>query len=80
MIKTDVKMIAEKIKINNEDNIFEQVLEYLFDEEIIEETNDEAFELAEKITEEVFKELGFQKKIKSFIELVASKILTNENV
>jgi|MEHZ01.5.fsa_nt_MEHZ011547220.1_3 hypothetical protein len=59
MIKTDVKMIAEKIKINNEDNIFEQVLEYLFDEEIIEETNDEAFELAEKITEEVFKELGF---------------------
>ncbi len=62
MIKTDVKMIAEKIKINNEDNIFEQVLEYLFDEEIIEETNDEAFELAEKITEEVFKELGFQKK------------------
>ena len=62
MIKTDIKMIAEKIKINNEDNIFEQVLEYLFDEEIIEETNDEAFELAEKITEEVFKELGFQKK------------------
>ena len=59
MIKTDVKMIAEKIKINNEDNIFEQVLEYLFDEEIIEETNDESFELAEKITEEVFKELGF---------------------
>jgi len=59
MIKTDVKMIAEKIKINNEDNIFEQVLEYLFNEEIIEETNDEAFELAEKITEEVFKELGF---------------------
>ena len=59
MIKTDVKMIAEKIKINNEDSIFEQVLEYLFDEEIIEETNDEAFELAEKITEEVFKELGF---------------------
>jgi hypothetical protein len=59
MIKTDIKMIAEKIKINNEDNIFEQVLEYLFDEEIIEETNDEAFELAEKITEEVFKELGF---------------------
>jgi hypothetical protein len=59
MIKTDVKMIAEKIKIDNEVAIFGQVLEYLFDEEIIEETNDEAFELAEKITEEVFKELGF---------------------
>jgi|TARA_R110002060_G_scaffold69103_1_gene77791 hypothetical protein len=59
MIKTDVKMIAEKIKIDNEVAIFGQVLEYLFDEGIIEETNDEAFELAEKITEEVFKELGF---------------------
>ena len=59
MIKTDVKMIADKIKIDNEVAIFGQVLEYLFDEEIIEETNDEAFELAEKITEEVFKELGF---------------------
>jgi hypothetical protein len=59
MIKTDVKMIAEKIKIDNEVAIFGQVLEYLFDEGIIEETNDEAFDLAVKITEEVFKELGF---------------------